>query len=218
MVSSIKIEFVLIFIFLQILILKYFNYNNDYIISFIGVFVLVSFKLVPQIIYVFSLFNKIRQSQVATKVFLDEYLKIGDKISIKSENIIFAIALDEVKKFINSSARKWNSIKEEIIKPVFIKDSKPVDDNNNGVADRYIVDENNDGNNDKIYIDENEDGNIDGLITDDNNDGIWDRFVLDEDFNGEADTVALDENGDGKIDVIGKDFNEDGEIDKWENV
>lgn len=80
---------VLIFIFLQILILKYFNYNNDYIISFIGVFVLVSFKLVPQIIYVFSLFNKIRQSQVATKVFLDEYLKIGDKISIKSENIDF---------------------------------------------------------------------------------------------------------------------------------
>ena len=147
-----------------------------------------------------------------------ELIGVNVMSSIKSENINFAIALDEVKKFINSSARKWNSIKEEIIKPVFIKDSKPVDDNNNGVADRYIVDENNDGNNDKIYIDENEDGNIDGLVTDDNNDGIWDRYVLDEDFNGEADTVALDENGDGKIDVIGKDFNEDGEIDKWENV
>ena len=147
-----------------------------------------------------------------------ELIGVNVMSSIKSENINFAIALDEVKKFINSSARKWNSIKEEIIKPVFIKDSKPVDDNNNGVADRYIVDENNDGNNDKIYIDENEDGNIDGLVTDDNNDGIWDRYVLDEDFNGEADTVALDENSDGKIDVIGKDFNEDGEIDKWENV
>ncbi len=66
---------VLFFIFIQVLILKYFNYNNDYVISFIGIFILVSFKLVPQIIYLFSLFNKIKQSQIATKVFLDEYLK-----------------------------------------------------------------------------------------------------------------------------------------------
>ena len=138
--------------------------------------------------------------------------------SPKSENINFAIAVDEVKKFISSSARKWNSIKEEIIKPVSIKDSKPIDNNKNGIADGYIVDENGDGKNDKMYLDENEDGEIDGLITDDNNDGVWDRYVLDEDFNGEADTVALDENGDGKIDAIGKDFNEDGKIDKWEEV
>ena len=138
--------------------------------------------------------------------------------SPKSENINFAIAVDEVKKFISSSARKWNSIKEEIIKPVSIKDSKPIDNNKNGIADGYIVDENGDGKNDKMYLDENEDGKIDGLITDDNNDGVWDRYVLDEDFNGEADTVALDENGDGTIDAIGKDFNEDGKIDKWEEV
>ena len=138
--------------------------------------------------------------------------------SKESENINFAIALNEVKNFLNSSEKNWNKIKEEIIKPISIKDSKPIDNNKNGIADGYIVDENGDGKNDKMYLDENEDGEIDGLITDDNNDGVWDRFVLDEDFNGEADTVALDENGDGKIDVIGKDFNEDGEIDKWEEV
>jgi len=85
---------VLIFIFLQIIILKYFNYNNDYIISFIAVFVLVSLKLVPQIIYVFSLFNKIRKSQVPTKIFLDEYLKIGNKISLNNENIDFKKAIE----------------------------------------------------------------------------------------------------------------------------
>ena len=48
-----------------------------------------------------------------------ELIGVNVMSSIKSENINFAIALDEVKKFINSSARKWNSIKEEIIKPVF---------------------------------------------------------------------------------------------------
>ena len=136
----------------------------------------------------------------------------------ESENINFAIAVDEGRKFINSSAIKWNSIKEEIIRPVKIKDSTPIDKNKNGIADGYIVDENKDGKNDRIYIDENEDGEVDGLVTDENKDGVWDKYVLDEDFNGTADTVALDNNGDGKVDEIGKDFNEDGVIDKWEKV
>ena len=78
---------VLFFIFLQVLILKYFNYNNDYIISFIGIFILVSFKLVPQIIYLFSLFNKIKQSQIATEVFLDEYMKNKNNINFRDKYI-----------------------------------------------------------------------------------------------------------------------------------
>ena len=78
---------VLILIFLQIVILKHFNYNNEYIISFIGIFILVSLKLIPQIIYLFSLFNKMKQSQIATNQFLEEYTKIENEI-INKDKII----------------------------------------------------------------------------------------------------------------------------------
>ena len=77
----------LILIFLQIVILKHFNYNNEYIISFIGIFILVSLKLIPQIIYLFSLFNKMKQSQIATNQFLEEYTKIENEI-INKDKII----------------------------------------------------------------------------------------------------------------------------------
>ena len=74
---------VLILIFLQIVILKHFNYNNEYIISFIGIFILVCLKLIPQIIYLFSLFNKMKQSQMQPINFLKNTQKSRMKLLIK---------------------------------------------------------------------------------------------------------------------------------------
>lgn len=89
---------VITFIYLQIIILKYLNYNNEYIVSFIGLFILVSFKLVPQIIYLFSLLGKIKNSQIATEIIIEEFMKENNnnKSEIKKIDFHNQIVLDEV--------------------------------------------------------------------------------------------------------------------------
>lgn len=89
---------VITFIYLQIIILKNLNYNNEYIVSFIGLFILVSFKLVPQIIYLFSLLSKIKNSQIATEIIIEEFMKENNnnKSEIKKIDYHNQIVLDEV--------------------------------------------------------------------------------------------------------------------------
>lgn len=89
---------VITFIFLQIIILKYFDYTFEYIVSFIGVFILVSLKLVPQIIYLFSLINTIKNSQIATEILIKEFGKKNRVIPSEIRNIDYnnQIKLDEI--------------------------------------------------------------------------------------------------------------------------
>jgi len=104
---------VITFIFLQIIILNYFNYNNEYIVSFIGLFILVSLKLVPQIIYLFSLLNKIKNSQIATELLIKEFDKKNRTIISEIKNIDYKnqIKLDEVSFGYNNNEFILNKVK-----------------------------------------------------------------------------------------------------------
>ena len=104
---------VVTFIFLQIIILKYFDYTIEYIVSFIGVFILVSLKLVPQIIYLFSLINTIKNSQIATEILIKEFGKKNRVIPSEIRNIDYnnQIKLDEISFGYNNNEFILNKVK-----------------------------------------------------------------------------------------------------------
>ena len=98
----ISFEFSLIVMALLLLfLLNKFDYSQEYIISFLGIFFVVSLRLIPQVIFWFSLINKAKNSEYSVNLLLNEFKDnaendentsadfIGFKKNLKLDNINF---------------------------------------------------------------------------------------------------------------------------------
>lgn len=156
----------------------------------------------------------------------------------EGENLNFAIAVDDVVKFINEKAKPIKKKKNKYIQKkekgntwitkkkkksssndvIDLKSAFEVDLNDNGQIDAWLLDKNKNGIYEIAYGDENEDGTIDVAAIDDNEDGNFELIFFDQDGNGNPEKAEIDENEDGKTDVIAYDYDEDGDWDKYERV
>ena len=135
-----------------------------------------------------------------------------------ADNLNFAVAVDDARKFIRENPNIKNVNPAE---PSMKKDwpnAKTEDYNKNGVIDTWYVDENNNGRIDTAFIDDNEDGIIEGILYDENENGVFEHMTIDDDQNGKPDKWFYDENEDNKYDAVAYDYDEDGKWDKYEKI
>ena len=92
---KLSFEFILILIlFGQLFILNYFNFSKEYIVSLLTILFIISLRLIPQIIHLFSLINKIKNTQVATKLLIEEFEQHkAENINYDIENLKFSKSL-----------------------------------------------------------------------------------------------------------------------------
>ena len=153
----------------------------------------------------------------------------------QGEGLNFAIAVDDVVKFINEKPKlvkkkskyikkkdkgnTWIKKKEKFEKgSIDLSNAKEVDLNENNIVDGWLVDKNKNNIFEIAYVDIDEDGVIETVAIDKNEDNNFEIILLDTNNNGNADEAEIDQNEDGKTDVIAYDYNEDGEWDKFENI
>ncbi len=156
----------------------------------------------------------------------------------EGQGLNFAIAIDDVKDFINEEPKPIKKKKTKYIQKkekgntwitkkkkqsssnenIDLKNAYEVDLNENGIIDAWLIDENNNGIYEIAYGDQNEDGILDIVAIDDNQDGNYELILFDKDGSGNAEKAEIDENEDGKTDIVAYDYNEDGEWDKFERV
>ena len=158
------------------------------------------------------------------------------------ESLNFAIAVDDLVKFINEAKQedidsKYITKKSDCPTSVYIKkksekkcknkkngimkkypNAQLYDANDNGITDFWFVDTNKNGVVDKAYADFNEDGIIDSVGIDENENENFEIIIFDDDSDGIFDRAEIDEDDDGTADIMAYDFNNDGEWDKYENL
>ena len=156
----------------------------------------------------------------------------------EGENLNFAIAVDDVVKFLNEKPKSIKKKKSKYIQKkdkgntwitkkkkksssnetIDLKDALEADLDENGTVDAWLIDKNKNGVYEIAYGDQNEDGVLDIAAMDENEDGNFELIFFDKDGNGNPEKAEIDQNEDGKTDVIAYDYNEDGEWDKYEKV
>ena len=156
----------------------------------------------------------------------------------EGENLNFAIAVDDVVKFLNEKPKPIKKKKSKYIQKkdkgntwitkkkkksssnetIDLKDALEADLDENGTIDAWLIDKNKNGVYEIAYGDENEDGILDIAAMDENEDGNFELIFFDKDGNGNPEKAEIDQNEDGKTDVIAYDYNEDGKWDKYEKV
>ena len=156
----------------------------------------------------------------------------------EGENLNFAIAVDDVVKFLNEKPKPIKKKKSKYIQKkdkgntwitkkkkksssnetIDLKDALEADLDENGTIDAWLIDKNKNGVYEIAYGDQNEDGVLDIAAMDENEDGNFELIFFDQDGNGNPEKAEIDQNEDGKTDVIAYDYNEDGEWDKYEKV
>jgi len=158
----------------------------------------------------------------------------------EGENLNFAIAVDDVIKFLNEKPKPINKKKKGSVYiqkknkgntwikkkdkkssssgSIDLSDAIEVDLNENGIIDSWLIDDNNNGIYERAYADSNEDGIIDMLAVDKNEDRNFEILLFDTNGSGNPNKAEIDDDENGKTDVIAYDYNEDGEWDKYENV
>ena len=134
------------------------------------------------------------------------------------ENLNFAVAINDVKKFINKYPNLCKSNPGSAQMKKDYPNAITGDHNKNGVIDTWYVDSDNNGKIDTGFIDDDEDGLIEGVLIDENENGVWEVLVIDEDLDGRPDKVFIDENEDKTPDVVGYDYDQDGKWDKYEKL
>ena len=142
------------------------------------------------------------------------------------ENLNFAIAINDVEKFLDKTIKGGDEMNLDAFKQDdkdYVRSlldcnehCKVVDDNNNNLADAYLYDSNKNGVFDTLLSDENEDGYIELVAIDKNENEIFEKVVIDTDGDEIPDVVYIDENEDKEYEMVGYDNNKDGEIDTWE--
>ena len=155
----------------------------------------------------------------------------------EGENLNFAIAVDDLIKFINEVEQKdidskyiqkkkkgntWIQKKSDKNKKNGISqkypDAKEVDLNENGIIDAWMLDEDKNGKYEKALLDLNEDGIVEMVAFDENENQNYEMVFFDTDLDGNADEAEYDENDDGIMDYTAYDYNQDGEWDKFEKI
>ena len=48
--------------------MNYFNFSKEYIVTFLGLLIVISFKLVPQVIALFTLINSMKNSEPSARI------------------------------------------------------------------------------------------------------------------------------------------------------
>ena len=122
----------------------------------------------------------------------------------------FAVAVDEIRTFLNKPQQEYRSSEQR--KPDLLsykdinkdgsRDFLVLDTDHNGIPDRVLVDKDFNGTFEYVMLDENENNIIDGVGFDTDNDGYPDMY-------------RLDLNEDKKPDLYGFDDDQDGEIDRY---
>ena len=170
-----------------------------------------------------------------------ELIGVNTFTTAKSENLNFAVSVDDLIEFINEAQHE--DIESQYIKKkkkgsTWIKKKKKNKDkistsdnisknypnaekgdtNKNGKTDVWFVDENNNGKVDTIIMDLNENGIVDSIGFDENENKNFEIIVFDDDEDGNVDRADLDKDDNGTSDIIAYDYNQDGEWDKYEEV
>ncbi len=182
---------------------------------------------------------KINEGNSGGPLFNKDKKLIGvNTFTAEGEGLNFAIAVDDVKEFIDEAPKPLKKKKSKYIQKkekgntwitkkkkqsssknsIDLKNAFEVDLNENGVIDAWLIDENNNGIYEIAYGDKNEDGTIDVAAIDENQDGNFEVIFFDKDGNGSPEKAEIDEDEDGKTDIIAYDYNEDGEWDKYERA
>ena len=170
-----------------------------------------------------------------------ELIGVNTFTTAKSENLNFAVSVDDLIEFINEvqqeeiesqyikkkkkgstwiKKKKKSKDKKNITNNISKKypNAKKGDANKNGITDVWFVDDNNNGKFDTVIMDLNENGIVESVGFDENENKNFEIIVFDDDEDGNVDRADIDKDDNGTSDIIAYDYNQDGEWDKYEEV
>jgi hypothetical protein len=122
----------------------------------------------------------------------------------------FAVAVDEIRTFLNKPQQEYSSSEQR--KPDLLSYK---DINKDGSIDLQVLDTDHNGIPDKVLVDKDFNGTFEYVMLDENENNIIDGKGFDTDNDGYPDMYRLDLNEDKKIDLYGFDDDQDGEIDRY---
>ena len=79
-------------------LLKYLNYNEEQVITYITIFGIISLKLLPQLILAFNIYGNIKNSEYAIDILNNELSKLNKNKDVDKQEIVIQKSL-EVKNF-----------------------------------------------------------------------------------------------------------------------
>ncbi|SVA27757.1 uncharacterized protein METZ01_LOCUS80611 [marine metagenome] len=122
----------------------------------------------------------------------------------------FAVAIDEIRTFLNMPQKEYRSSEQR--KPDLLSYK---DINKDGSRDFLVLDTDHNGFPDRMLVDKDFNGTFEFVILDENENKIIDGVGFDTDNDGYPDMYRLDLNEDKKTDLYGFDDDQDGEIDRY---
>ena len=122
----------------------------------------------------------------------------------------FAVAVDEIRTFLNKPQQEYRSSEQR--KPDLLSYK---DINKDGSRDFLVLDKDHNGIPDRVLIDRDFNGTFEYIILDENENKIPDGEGFDTNNDGSPDYYLLDLNEDKKTDLYGFDDDQDGEIDRY---